>query len=398
MKSHVSKVSRNTDVLIIGAGPFGICLAAHIQKLGMDYLMVGKPMEFWKNNMPDGMYLRSNSEWHLDVSGEDTIEHFLKTKNGTPKDFEPLSLDLYLSYVQWFIHRKQLSSLPLYVEYLFREADSSFTATMENGLLIHAKRVVVAVGFKYFINMPTDITNLLPESHYTHTCHFVELNQMKNKRCLILGGRQSAFEWAALLAEAGAKDVHLAYRHDTPAFVEADWSWVNKLVNAMADNPTWYRCLSEAEQKQVGQNLWAEGRLKLEPWLKDRVFRDNVHLSPNTRVVSCQILSDNSLKVQFDTHQSVIVDKIILATGYKSDINSVPFFQNGNILSHLSVNDGFPQLDENFQTNIPGLYITSFAAGQSFGPFFGFTVAARVSAILIGYGLELKSEPVDVLN
>lgn len=398
MENSISNKKLVTDVLIIGAGPFGISLAAHVQDLGLDYLMVGKPMAFWKNNMPKGMYLRSAYDWHLDVSGKDTIEAYLKTKGLTPHDVMPLSLDFYLSYVEWFLNQKNLNNLPHYVAQLNKEADATFRALMENGDTIHANRVVIAVGFKYFINAPQEITRVLPEGSYAHTCDFVEFSQMKNKSCIILGGRQSAFEWAALLAEAGAENVHLVYRHDTPAFVEADWSWVNKLVNAMADNPTWYRCLSEAEQKEVGQNLWAEGRLKLEPWLKDRVFRENVHLSPNTRIVSCQILSNNSLKVHFDTHQSIIVDKIILATGYKSDINSVPFFQNGNILSHLSVNNGFPRLDENFQTNIPGLYITSFAAGQSFGPFFGFTVAARVSAMLIGYGLELKSEPVDVLN
>lgn len=391
MKTSTSAVSKNIDVLIIGAGPFGICLAAHFKKLGMDYLMVGKPMEFWKNNMPDGMYLRSTCDWHLDVSGEDTIELFLKTQSRQRKDVEPLSLKFYLSYVQWFLNRQQLNNIPLYVEQLNWASDGSFTAVMENGWAIYAKRVVVAIGFKYFMHTPNDITNLLPKSHYTHTGNFVSLNQMKNKCCLILGGRQSAFEWAALLAEAGAKDVHLAYRHDTPAFVEADWSWVNKLVDAMADNPTWYRLLSEAEQKEVGHKLWAEGRLKLEPWLKDRVLRDNVHLSPNTRVESSQLLPNNKVKVQFDTGSSVIVDKIILATGYKSAVERVPFFQNGNILSHLSTLDGFPHLDQTFQTNIPGLFITSFAAGQSFGPFFGFTVATRVSAKLIGHCLESNS-------
>ncbi|MBK9489389.1 MAG: dimethylaniline monooxygenase, partial [Haliscomenobacter sp.] len=98
MQPTTPAMAKETDVLIIGAGPFGICLAAHVQQLGLDYLMVGKPMEFWEQNMPKGMYLRSACDWHLDVSGEHTIEHFLAQQHLTPADVEPLSLEFYLSY------------------------------------------------------------------------------------------------------------------------------------------------------------------------------------------------------------------------------------------------------------------------------------------------------------
>jgi hypothetical protein len=37
---------------------------------------------------------------------------------------------------------------------------------------------------------------------------------------------------------------------------------------------------------------------------------------------------------------------------------------------------------------VPGLYITSMAASQDFGPFFGFTGAVRTSAKLIAAGLK----------
>lgn len=50
----------------------------------------------------------------------------------------------------------------------------------------------------------------------------------------------------------------------------------------------------------------------------------------------------------------------------------------------LATRSGFPALDEQLQTNLPGLYITSMAANQGFGPFFGFTTATRTSAGLIG--------------
>jgi len=44
-------------------------------------------------------------------------------------------------------------------------------------------------------------------------------------------------------------------------------------------------------------------------------------------------------------------------------------------------------LDESFQTNVPGLFITSMAAAQDFGPDWGFAISVRTSAKLIGRAL-----------
>jgi lysine/ornithine N-monooxygenase len=387
MPTSTAVTKLQTDLLIIGAGPFGISLAAHAQQNDLDYLMVGVPMEFWKQNMPEGMYLRSACDWHLDADGEHTIESFLAQQQLTPEAVEPLSLEFYLSYVQWFLAQKQLKNLPVYVQQLDRKSDGSFMTLLQDGSLVEAQRVAIAVGFKYFVNLPEELTSLLPIGHYVHTCDFVELNQLEGKSCLILGGRQSAFEWAALLAEAEARAIHLAYRHETPAFVEADWSWVNTIVDEMGDNPGWYRHLSDAEKKEVSYRLWAEGRLKLEPWLKDRITNEQVHLWPQSQVTSTTLLPNGKVLVTLDSGVELEVDQIILATGYKAAVERIPFLQKGNLLPQLAIQDGFPELDETFQTNIPGLYITSLPAGRDFGPFFGFTVAVRVATKLIGRGL-----------
>ena len=68
-------------------------------------------------------------------------------------------------------------------------------------------------------------------------------------------------------------------------------------------------------------------------------------------------------------------------------IEQVPFLARGNILDRLATRNGSPILDEHFQTNVPGLFITSMPAAQDFGPFFGFTVSVRTSAALIGQAI-----------
>lgn len=375
----------DTTLLIIGAGPFGLAMAARAQQLDIEHIVVGKPMEFWQANMPHGMFLRSASDWHLDPAGIHTIERFLGERGQTPADVEPLSLQFYLEYTQWFQEQKGIVADPTYVEQLnLVDDDRRFLATLEDGRFIRAQNVVVAIGFKYFKHTPTALAECLPEGRVAHTCDLVDFSSLQGKRCLILGGRQSAFEWAALLQETGAAAVHITHRHDSPAFQAADWSWVNPIVDGIADNPDWFRSLPEQEQVKVSRRLWAEGRMKVEPWLESRVMHDSVSIWPRTEVVGCDELEDDTLAVQLNNGERLLVDQIILATGYKVAIGQVPFLAAGNIGEQLATRNGFPVLDEQFQTNLPGLFITSLAAGQDFGPFFGFTISVRTSARVIG--------------
>src|SRR5690349_5260706 len=101
MPSH-PETTKDTELLIIGAGPFGLSLAAYAAQHGIDYLIVGKPMEFWQTHMPRGMYLRSACDWHLDPGNVSTIERFVALRGQTPADVEPLSLQFYHEYVRWF--------------------------------------------------------------------------------------------------------------------------------------------------------------------------------------------------------------------------------------------------------------------------------------------------------
>ena len=100
-------------------------------------------------------------------------------------------------------------------------------------------------------------------------------------RCLIVGGRQSAFEWAALMSEAGAAAIHVSstatIRRRLP---ESDWSWVNPLRDRRHDDKS--RMVSPAHPDREGRTgsarlFSAEGRLKFEPWLALRVRAPRSH-------------------------------------------------------------------------------------------------------------------------
>ena len=392
---HFGKLTvlMKTDLLIIGAGPFGLALAAQAAHDGIEHIIVGKAMGFWRENMPKGMFLRSACDWHLDPQNEHTIEAFLRTQGKTPKDVEPLSLEFYLTYAEWFQQQKNIKPLPVYVEQIdslpvseLSEPTHGFIATTADGDTITAKRVAVAPGFKHFANAPHELTTRLPRGRYQHTSTFVDFSDAKDQRFLIIGGRQSAYEWAALLLEAGAKAVHLSHRHASPAFDVADWSWVNELVDNIAGDPSWFRRLSQTEKDAVSHRLWAEGRLKLEPWLAPRLKDDRVHIHPQTQLLTCTETTNADLEVVLSNDETIKIDTIVLATGYKVDITRLPIF-SPNLIRRLETRNGFPVLDDHFETSIPGLFITSMPATQDFGPFFGFTISVRASAKLISQRL-----------
>lgn len=382
-----------TQLLIVGAGPFGLSMAAHAKHLGIDHLVVGEPMRFWRANMPEHMYLRSACDWHLDPQDEDTIEAFLRSQGRTPEDVEPLSRNFYLEYANWFQRRKQIDCRPVLVERIDAiddGGDGRFRATLADGGAIIAGNVLLAVGFEPFKHVPDDLARVLPQGRTQHTCDVVDFTTFRHQRCLIVGGRQSAFEWAALMSEAGAASVHLVYRHDSPAFAPSDWSWVNPTIDGMIASPGWYRGLSQTEKDAVSRRFWAEGRLKLEPWLALRVQRPEVTLWPHTRLVNCVETAVGSCAVTLDgvdRSHVVEIDRVVLATGYKVDITRVPLLARGNVLSRLQAKNGVPVLDNNLQSTVPGLFLTSLLATGDFGPFFGFTVAVRTSAKLVGQAL-----------
>ena len=370
-----------TRLLIVGAGPFGLALAAEAGRRGIDHLVAGRPMSFWRDHMPAGMYLRLAGDWHLDPAGTDTIERFLGLQGRTRADVEPLSLAFYLSYADWFQQQKRVAPLPVHVRELRRGDGGGFHAVMENGDDITAGAVALALGFHSFPHVPPELAARIPAACAGHTSDVVDLAALKDLRVLILGGRQSAFEWAALLGEAGAASVDIVHRHDSPAFAVADWSWVSPLVDRLVSDPGWFRRLPQAGKDAFGHRLWAEGRLKVEPWLEARCRKDGIRIRPRAQVVSAAETSRGGVEVTLDSGERLTVDRIIFATGYKADITRVPLLQP--LLPSIAASDGFPVLDDAMQTSVPGLYVTSYLAQRDFGPWFAFTISVRASAHLI---------------
>ena len=86
----------HADLLVIGAGPYGVAAAAFAGQRGIDTHVVGHPMSFWREQMPADMFLRSGVGWHLDASGTYTFEAFLQDRGLRPEDIDPLPISVFL--------------------------------------------------------------------------------------------------------------------------------------------------------------------------------------------------------------------------------------------------------------------------------------------------------------
>jgi thioredoxin reductase len=374
----------HVPLLVIGAGPYGLATAACAKRAGIEQHVVGKPMAFWRDNMPAGMFLRSGPDWHLDAAGVNTFMVYLEERGIDPSDVDPIPVALFLDYVDWFEEKAGIEVQPELVRDLSRP-NGRFEATLESGRSITADAVVAAPGISHFTVVPEWVEQSLSPERWTHTCNLVRFDQLKGKRVLIVGGRQSAFEWAALLADGDAEEVHVVYRHDTPEFTASDWHFVDDLMDLTATVPGWFRHLPAEEQEAVTKRFWAEGRLRLEPWLTPRLDKPSVHRWPHASITACRELPDR-IEVDLSNGTHLAVDHIVLATGYKPDMRKVPYL--AGVVDGMELTDGFPVLDEHFQSSVPGLFVTGFPATRDFGPFFGFVRGCPVAATLTTDGLK----------
>lgn len=369
-----------TDLLVIGAGPYAYATAAYAGHRGVDTHVVGLPMAAWRDHMPADMYLRSGPDWHLDATGEHTFAAYFEDRGLDPAAHDPIPLDVFLDHTDWFAEHKGLRPDERLVDSLRPSSGGpGFVASMADGTTIEADRVVAAPGVGYFAQLP-DWHEQVPAEHRSHTSELVAFDDLAGARVAVIGGRQSAYEWAALLCDHGAARVDVVHRHDTPDFAKVSWGFVDEYVEQTLVHRGWWRQLPAADQAAVARRFWEVGRLTLEHWLVPRLAPDVVHRHPRTEVDSVTTQGP-AVVLGLSDGSTLEVDHVVFACGYRADLSQVPYLSG--VLDRVSVTDGFPDLSEGFETSLPGLYVLGFAATRDFGPFYGFTKGCPSAARIV---------------
>lgn len=389
ISSDTPKVRASTqqhDVVVVGAGPYGLSTAAHLAGKGLKVAIFGKPLELWREKMPKGMFLRSH--WWATNLSDPQKKYGLRQffANSAYEIGYPMPIQLFIDYGMWFQKHVVPFVDTTYVSYIERDG-KQFVVTLEDGRVVTAPAVVMAIGPGYYQHIPAEYAHL-PAKLLSHSCAYNGFSQFVGKKVAIVGGGQSAGEWAALLYEAGALVDLIARRPIVWAehHGEAERSLIERLrAPDSGIAPGWkYRALEifpyffqrfplDKKARMVKNTHWPT----VSNWLKDRVLnRVNLHEEQMTTKVE---MDNAGVKLTLSDGTILSVDHVIMATGYQADVSRLTILDT-SIISNIQTYQGSPVLNTWFESSVPGLYFTGFSAIQSFGPLYRFVAGVPATA------------------
>src|SRR5271154_5625659 len=153
------------DVAVIGAGPYGLSIAAHLRDRKVAFRIFGAPMSSWRNHMPAGTLLKSFgfASNLYDPGSTFTLAHFCQEQGLLYSDVvDPVSLETFIAYGMEFQKRFVPSLEQTDITSLCRSAEG-FTLTTQTGEFVPASRVIVAVGITHFGYIPPILADLSQE-------------------------------------------------------------------------------------------------------------------------------------------------------------------------------------------------------------------------------------------
>jgi FAD-dependent urate hydroxylase len=391
-----------TQTAIIGAGPYGLALAAHLRQRQIPFRIFGRPMESWVRYMPEGMYLKSEgfASNIADPHGEYTLEMFCRrSRRPYGSCGEPVSVETFAAYGLWFQETLVPQVEP--TEALSVRAESGgFEVVLATREVLHAQRVVVATGHVPHRYVPPELGDV-PADRLSHSADHRDFRRFAGKDVAVVGGGQSALETAALLREDGANPVVLVRKESV------SWNGPPSLDHAPAQDSR-RRTLRDRLPRPVaplgaGWRLWFYSELPmvfsafpettrirlvrevLGPaggwWLRDRV-EGYVKLLPGHSVVGVTP-ADGKLRLRLVEvgvgGKDLVVDELLAATGYRVDLDRLTFL-DPELRARLRRVQGAPLLSSSFESSVPRLYFVGLAAAHTFGPLMRFVCGTGFAA------------------
>jgi Pyridine nucleotide-disulphide oxidoreductase len=375
------------DVAIVGAGPYGLSAAAHLQRVkGLDVRVFGEPMGFWKNQMPEGMLLRSPCPASnlSDPDARLTLDALCaKTVSQMPV---PIPLDRFVDYGLWFQQEAVPDVDRRHVTCIERAA-KGFRMMLVDGESFVSRRVVIATGIGPFACRPPEFLGL-PADFVTHSSDQSNVRRFGGKRVVVVGAGQSALESAALIHEAGG---HVEVIARTPRVHWLGWRArlqrlgpIVKLlyspydigpagVSRIVAVPDLVKCFPRPIQDRFRVRALRPAGAR---WLIARMA--NVPISTARSVVAA-VPAGDELHLELDDGTSRRVDHVLLGTGYRVDVARYPFLPS-DLSRGLVRSDGFPKLCRGFESSVPGLHFLGALSAWTYGPLMYFVAGTEYAA------------------
>ena len=368
-----------TDVLVIGAGPFGLSISAHLRNRGVEHMIVGRPMDTWRAHMPLGLFLKSEPYGSAMSSATPGYDIATYSKLHGFDDYVdrvgPLSLERFLGYADWFTDQLVPEVRDVTVKSV-TPADGGFAVEFAEEASVFARQVIVATGLLPFAYLPGVLSGL-PSDLMTHSAVHDRLDQFSGKRVAVIGGGQSSLQTGALLNEAGA-DVQviartkqivweeqvapelglLDYIRQPPSKLCEGWGCV------FYDSPDIFRLLPESIRVRKALNaLGPKGAW----WLRDRVEGVLDVLTGHALKSAEPHGSGVRLHLEGPRQSVVEADHVIAGTGFRLDVSRMSFLSEA-IQANLTTQVGCPVVNRAGESSVPGLYFAGALTHLSLGP------------------------------
>lgn len=396
-------MTSQAEIAIIGAGPYGLSLAAHLAAHGIPFRIFGRPLESWRRHMPKGMLLKSDG-FASSLSAPtrpSRLEDFCAT-SGLPyaNEASPVPLDRFVAYGDWFQKRFVPDLDTRYVTALSKNGDV-FGLVLEDGERIKARHVVVSAGITWFAHRPLgkDISRDLLSHSFDHH----DVSGFTGREVVVIGAGASAIDTAGALHEVGASvqivtrrgeiafnsgpkpRTLLDYVRNPPSGIGPGW---RSFVCAKA--PLLFHSMPEslrlrAVERHLGPAPAWFMRARIEghvPTLFRHTIRDVRGRHDRVELV---VAGTNGQA------RTIMADHVIAATGYRPALKQLPFLAD-NLQARITSIEDTPILSSNFESSIDGLYFMGLAAANSFGPLLRFMVGAEYAAPKLAAHLRHKAQ------
>jgi lysine/ornithine N-monooxygenase len=392
-------VTSSTPAVVIGAGPYGLSVAAHLRASGINARVFGEVMSSWRSHMPAGMCLKSTPDASSLGSPAPgfTLSDYCVSQGIRPLvGDQVVPIQLFTRYGQWFQERLVPDVEDETIRQLSR-TDRGFHLVLGSGEELQTPRVVVATGITGLAYVPEELASVAPDGPsadgaVSHSSQHSSLSAFRGARVAVIGAGQSALESAALLHEAGAAATVLA--RGTARFGTAPKTPSNPLAARLPQprsplGPTW-RIYPFSHAAPLFRYLPEERRLHLVKrvlgplgawWLADRVvgripiLNEHAVLGVNQEaggIVLTTACGDGQ-------HATMQVDHVLAATGYRVDLSKLGFL-GPELRQQIRLTGGFPQLSGSFESSVPGMYFVGLPAAATFGPLMRFVCGAQLAA------------------
>jgi len=388
------------SAVVIGAGPYGLSVAAHLRGKGVPVRVFGDVMSSWRLNMPTGMCLKSTpsaSSLSSPAPGH-TLADFCKASGIAPlTGTQIVPGELFVRYGEWFQQQAVPEVEPLMVQRLARTGSRGFELSLSDGSELTTDAVVMASGLNGFAYVPPELASAAgpdgprPDGLVSHSSQHRDLSVFAGREVAVVGAGQSALESAALLHERGA-NVRVLVRGTTRWGSPPEPPRAG-LLGALPEpnsplGPTW-RIYPFSHAPFMFRYLPADTRIRLVRqvlgplgawWLRDRV--DGVlPVMDGHRVTSARADGGKVVLTVKSAAGSdeLPVDHVLAATGYRVDLERLGFLDPA-LRNQVSRVVGWPHLSGSYESSVPGLYFTSLAAAETFGPVMRFVCGAGFAA------------------